>query len=180
MNKPNNKRKKASQEKIEKTFLQLIQTKEIENISISDICKISKLNRSTFYSNYIDIYDLVEKVKDRMADEFASMYVDDVDNFTHDNYSYNYLKMFQHIKENQIFYKTYFKLESSTFVSPVKKFNVDLAQKFYNNKHIDYHIEFFRAGLNAIIKKWLNNNCKETPEEIAEIITSEYENKNFD
>lgn len=176
MNRPNNKRKRASQDKIEKTFLQLIQTKEIENISVSDICKISKLNRSTFYSNYIDIYDLVEKVKDRMANEFASIYTNDLDNTL--NNSDNYLKMFRHIKENQIFYKTYFKLESSTFVTPIKQFDAELAKKFYNNKHIDYHIEFFRAGLNAVIKKWLNNNCKESPEEITEIITSEYKNKN--
>lgn len=48
MNTPNNKRKKESQERIEKTFLQLIQTKDVENISVSEICKISKLNRSTF------------------------------------------------------------------------------------------------------------------------------------
>ena len=32
-------------------------------------------------------------------------------------------------------------------------------------------------GLNAVIKKWLNGGCKETPEEINDIITSEYKNK---
>ena len=57
------------------------------------------------------------------------------------------------------------------------QYRVELAEKYYDNKFIDYHIEFFRAGLNAIIKKWLNNGCKETPEEINEIITSEYKNK---
>lgn len=39
----------------------------------------------------------------------------------------------------------------------------------YDNKHIDYHIEFFRTGLNAVIKKWLSNGCKETPKEINEL-----------
>lgn len=174
MNTPNNRRKKESQEKIEKTFLQLVQTKEIENITVSDICKISNLNRSTFYANYIDIYDLVEKVKDRMASEFANMYTDNLYQPSHNHSFDNYLKMFKHIKENQLFYKTYFKLESSTFISPIKQFDTESAKKYYDNKHIDYHIEFFRAGLNAVIKKWLNDNCKESPEEIAEIIRSEY------
>ena len=50
MNTVNNKRKRESREKIEKTFLQLIQKKNIENISVSDICKITGLNRSTFYA----------------------------------------------------------------------------------------------------------------------------------
>ena len=58
-----------------------------------------------------------------------------------------------------------------------KDFHEELAAKYYDNKHIDYHIEFFKAGFNAIIKKWLNNNCKESPEEIHEILMSEYGNK---
>ena len=77
----------------------------------------------------------------------------------------------------QIFFKTYFKLEEISKSFPTQ-YRVELAEKYYNNKFIDYHIEFFRAGLNAVIKKWLNNECKETPEEINEIITSEYKNKN--
>ena len=36
MNKPNNKRRKESQEKIEKTFIKLLQTKEIEEILKSE------------------------------------------------------------------------------------------------------------------------------------------------
>ena len=169
MNTTNNKRKKESREKIEKTFLQLIQIKQIEQISVADICKICNLNRSTFYANYIDIYDLVEKVKTRMADEFAEFQLAK-------NSKQNpngYLNLFRHIKENQIFFKTYFKLESIS-ISPILQYNVELAEKYYNNKYIDYHIEFFRAGLNAIIKKWLSNGCKETPEEMVEILTSEY------
>lgn len=55
MNTPNNKRKRDSQEKIEKTFLKLIQKKNITEISVSMICEIAKLNRSTFYANYIDV-----------------------------------------------------------------------------------------------------------------------------
>ena len=173
MNTPNNKRKKASQEKIEKTFLQLIQKKNIDEISVSTICEISGLNRSTFYANYIDIYDLVEKVKLSMADEFAEVQLSQ--NSKHD--PNGYLNLFKYIKDNQLFFKTYFKLEAIS-KSPITIYNIDMAEKYYNNQYIDYHIEFFRAGLNAIIKKWLNNNCKETPEEMVKIITSEYKNKN--
>lgn len=173
MNTPNNKRKKESQEKIEKTFLQLIQKKNIEAISVSDICKITGLNRSTFYANYIDIYDLVEKVKLRMAEEFANTQY--LKNSKHD--PNGYLNMFREIKENQIFFKTYFKLEDIS-KTPATIFNKEMADKYYDNKYIDYHIEFFRAGLNAVIKKWLDNSCEESPEEIADIIRSEYESKN--
>ena len=172
MNIANNKRRKDSQEKLEKIFIQLIQRKNIDEISVSTICEKAGLNRSTFYANYLDIYDLSEKVKEKMADDFAAFQMSQ--NSKQD--SNGYLNLFKHIKENQIFFKTYFKLESIS-MSPVNQYNIDLAAKYYNNEYIDYHIEFFRAGLNAIIKKWLNNNCRETPEEMVKIITSEYKNK---
>ena len=57
------------------------------------------------------------------------------------------------------------------------QYNIELAEKYYDNKYIDYHIEFFRAGLNAIIKKWLSNNCQESPEQINQIIVTEYTNR---
>ena len=173
MNTPNNKKRKNSVEKIERTFLQLIQKKNIEEISVSTICEIAGLNRSTFYANYIDIYDLVEKVKQQMADDFAEFQLSNNSKHNPDGY----LTMFKYIKDNQIFFKTYFKLESICPDVPIQ-YHIELAKKYYNNKFIDYHIEFFRAGLNAIIKKWLNSGCKESPEEMTEIITTEYKNKN--
>jgi len=48
------------------------------------------------------------------------------------------------------------------------------AEQDFKSKHVDYHIEFFRNGLNSIIKLWLNGGCRETPEEMDEILKSEY------
>lgn len=172
MNIANNSKRKKSQDKIEKIFLQLIQKKNIDEISVSSICEKANLNRSTFYSNYIDIYDLAEKIKQHMELEFAQFQLSNNAKQDEDGY----LNMFKYIKNNQMFFKTYFKLEDISKSLPTQ-YRVELAKKYYDNKFIDYHIEFFRAGLNAVIKKWLSNGCKETPEEINEIITSEYKNK---
>lgn len=168
-----NKKRKKSQEQIEKIFLQLIQKKNIDEISVSTICKIACLNRSTFYSNYIDIYDLANKVKKKMVDEFSEFQKSNNSKLNSDGF----LTMLKYIKENQVFFQTYFKLEE-ILPESYSAYNLELAKKYYDNKFIDYHIEFFKAGLNAVIKKWLNNNCKEFPEEINEIITSEYQSKN--
>ena len=165
--------KKESQKKIEKVFLNLIQTKEINQITVSKICELAKINRTTFYANYLDIYDLVDKVKESMILEFANIFKEQREH-TKDNY----LKMFEHVKENQIFYKTYFKLNFDKDYKIIY-FDKKLAEKMYNNKFIDYHCEFFKAGITAIIKMWLNNGCKESPKEILEIIESEYKIKEY-
>ena len=77
MNKPNNKRKKESQEKIERAFIELIQTKNVEEVTVTDICNLTHLNRSTFYANYLDIYDLIDKIKIKMIEDFFDIYKDE-------------------------------------------------------------------------------------------------------
>ena len=61
MNVKNNKRRRESQDKIEKAFVELLQTREIKEITVSDIIKLTGLNRSTFYANYIDILDVYKR-----------------------------------------------------------------------------------------------------------------------
>ncbi len=177
MNTPNNKRKRESREKIEKVFVDFLQNKEINEISVTDICKKTNLNRSTFYANYLDIYDLADKIKERLEIEVDNLYKEERENSNNTN---DFLKLFKNIKENQIFYRTYFKLnmDKNTKISQYE-YDIHLAKMIYDDKHIEYHIEFFMAGFNAIIKRWLFNGCIETPEEMNEIIISEYKNKNI-
>lgn len=42
-----------------KNFLQLMEEKSFEEISITDICKSSSINRSTFYDHFKDKYELL-------------------------------------------------------------------------------------------------------------------------
>ena len=101
--------KKKSQIKIEKTFIEILQTKELSKITVSDICKKTKLNRSTFYANYLDIYDLADKVKESLYQEVINIYKDERNEKKH---SFNFLKLFHHIKDNQLFYITFFTIKS--------------------------------------------------------------------
>lgn len=177
MNIQNNKRRKESQRKIEKAFVNLLQEKELSQITVTDICKITGLNRTTFYNNYLDIYDLADKIRLRLIEDVSDLYQDERAKGYNSN---DFSKIFRLIKENQLFFKTYFKLENDPNVLPVEEkvlYDTNLAKRYYNDQYIDYHIEFFRAGFNAIVKKWLEGGCKESPEEINQIIMSEYDNK---
>ena len=176
MNTPNNKRKKESQEKIEKVFVQLIQTKEINEITVTDICNITKLNRSTFYANYLDIYDLADKIKTRLEQEVLNLYEDERLNEYNSN---DFSKIFYLIKNNPLFFKTFFKLgyDSNGLFNQEHQYDTNLSKKLYEDKFIDYHIEFFKAGFNAIVKKWLYNGCQESVEDMCSILMSEYSGK---
>jgi len=168
MNIKNNKRRRESQDKIQKAFVEMLQSREIKDITVSDIIKATGLNRSTFYANYEDIFDLADKTRALLENEFSSLFAD----YDYFHERSGALKMFTHIRENQLFYKTYFKLcyDDSHLISIYDAKRAEIEQI----SNIKYHIEFFRNGLNAIIKLWLAGGCKESPEEMAQVLKQEY------
>ncbi len=170
MNVKNNKRRQQSREKIEKVFIELLQTTDISRITVSDICKRTGLNRSTFYANYTDIYELADSIKESLENQVVGVYSEEWESKTH---THDFLKLFRHIRENQIFYKTFFKLDYDNTYQSVFLSAEHLAAQF-DDDYLPYHIEFFKNGLNAIIKKWLAGGCRETPEQMCRILESEY------
>ena len=170
MNTKNNRRRQASRQRIRDAFLGLLQTKGLHEITVSDLCKQSGLNRSTFYANYKDIYDLADRFRAHVEEGVAALYQTEAAQGFNSN---DYLNLFQHIQDNQLLFRTYFKLGYDS-QKQAYMYDTALAQKHFDGQHIDYHIEFFKSGFNAIVKLWLAGGCQETPEEMNEIIRSEY------
>ena len=170
MNTQNNKRRKASQNKIETAFVELLQEKELQKITVTDICKTAGVNRTTFYANYLDLPDLAEAVRKKLEADVFGLYEEERQQGYNSN---DFLKLFRHIYQNQLFYQTYFRLGLEGQFQ-ITQYDTKLAAEYYGNRHIGYHMEFFRSGLTAVLKKWLNDGCQETPEEINEIILTEY------
>ena len=96
MNTQNNCRRRDSREKLEKAFLELLQNRELDEIHVSDLCKLAGLNRTTFYANYIDIYDLADSIRDRLENDLSALYHDEIAAGVNSN---NYLKLFSHIRD---------------------------------------------------------------------------------
>lgn len=169
MNVKNNKRRKESRDRIERAFIELLQTRDIDKISVSELIKMTQLNRSTFYANYVDIFDLADKTREKLEREFSNLFAD----YDYFNERSGAEKMFTHIKENQMFYKTYFKLcyDDKHLISV---YDAKRAEQEKISGNMKYHIEFFRNGLNAIIKLWLAGGCRESPAEMAQVLKQEY------
>ncbi len=170
MNTKNNKRRRESVAAIERAFISLLQERDFKDVTVSDICKGTGLNRSTFYANFADIFNLADHMRRKLEADFSAQFPAG----PLADRSAASLRMFQHIYENQLFYKTYFKLGFDG-QAPVHLIDLELANAaMADADHLDYHIEFFRNGLNAIIKKWLSDGCLESPEEMNVILIAEY------
>lgn len=170
MNTPNNKRRRESQAKIESALIELLQEKELHQIKVTDVCSLAKVNRTTFYANYEDIYALAEALMRRMEQEVLDMYPEQASARRAGD---NFLPLFRLIKDNPLFYHTYFKL-CADGQPRIIGYDETAAAMYYNGEHIDYHIAFFSNGLNAMIRKWLAGGCRESPEEMVRILKDEY------
>ncbi len=166
---------KRACEKIEASFMEALQSRELHEISVSALCKQAGVNRSTFYANYLDVYDLADQVREHLEREVERLYEAEIAG----RYSSNdFLRLLRHIRDNQPFYRTYFKLGYDN-QNRALHYDENEARKYFGDRNVAYHVEFFISGFNAIVKLWLKNGCQETPEEMDEILRSEYQGRTF-
>lgn len=53
-----------------KGLMQLMETKDIRDISVKELSDLVDINRSTFYLHYSDIYDMLAQIENELFIEF--------------------------------------------------------------------------------------------------------------
>lgn len=177
MNVSNNIRFQTTEEKIENALIRLLKKKKYDSIFVKDICLEAAINRSSFYSHYYDINDLMMKFEKKISQEIVGIFK----NTEFDNGVF--VKFFNFIKENAVFYKAFLKsnhvfsfLEKDMVVSLEKTLLKvgNLHNVKYDLTQFSYHLCFFGNGLKGICQRWLENGCVESPQYMANILIDEY------
>ena len=77
MNKKNNQRSRNTEELIVRTTFAMMTEKKkaVNRVTVSKICEQTGINRSTFYAHYQDVYDVVEKVEQTMAEQLTRSFL---------------------------------------------------------------------------------------------------------
>lgn len=60
---------RKTQHALQEAFIQLIMEKELNQITVKELCARADINKSTFYLHYRDIYDLASSLKSRLLDD---------------------------------------------------------------------------------------------------------------
>ena len=164
-------------------LLSLIEKKDIEYITITEITKKAGVNRSTFYLHYETIYDLLDETIENLNKKFITSFnlqkPLDLRNKKNaflitNNFLVPYLEF---CKENkhvlkliyskpQLFNakKIFQAMYNNIFYPAVSQFVEDEREKVYV-------LEFFTQGIVAIIHKWIALDCNM---EINNLITLIY------
>lgn len=155
-----------------KALFELIQTRKLSDISVSELCELAGINRTTFYNHFDNVGALAKAARESILQEYTHQFDGNQDGFTPENL----LIMFRHLRDNQLMYNTYFLLEPR-YDELLNHYDRDQARQRFpgqNETLVRYHAQFFAAGLNTVVRDWLTSGCKETPEEMVKIITTEY------
>lgn len=172
---------------MDKALLELLEFKDLEYISVKEICAKAGVNRSTFYLHYETIGDLLaeslEYINKQFLDSFSKgpgSFISNIDTVSLDELvlinSGTLRPYLNFVKQNKSIFKAAFKNPScmqtdkkyrdiSEFIlSPIlKRFQVP-------EKEHSYWITFYINGSMAIINQWINGNFKDSVEEIETIL----------
>ena len=61
-----NRRTLYTKKVIKESLIELLKTREIHQVTVTDICKKADINRGTFYTHYKDAFDLFQSMEDEL------------------------------------------------------------------------------------------------------------------
>jgi len=164
---------------LQKAMLDLLQTKNLESISITEICRVAKINRGTFYLHYGQIEDLFgeyfkEIMKD-LSDAYEEPYKH-VPKLNPRELNPATIRIFHHIEQYKNFYKivfsknvqmTYYYLLFDQISDLIKRdFNLNIGEDTNHDMVGAYQAN---AILGMVIK-WYRNDFKQDAAELNQIL----------
>lgn len=168
-----NQRIRLSKAMLKNAFIDLLQEKTIEKITIYELCGRAQINRVTFYKYYGNQYDLLADIEKDCLNELEKF-------FTENDVSKALAlkKILEYILSEKTRYKVLLNVVADKNF-PEKLFGLPIIHKLvdrrfsagYPKKYVEYVHLFLCHGGFAIILKWLNDENPAPPEEIADLIT---------
>ncbi len=172
---------------MDEALIDLLGKKDLQYISVKEICEKAGVNRSTFYLHYETIADLLGETIEHIQAEFqksfsvdAKEFIESIDKapldelvLINDRYLLpylNYVKEHKHIYKavlnNPISMQSEAKLTAlyKHILQPIfSRFEIpEKEQRFWLAYHVD--------GVMAIVFEWLKDDCSESVDEISRII----------
>lgn len=152
---------------IRDALYKLLETKHLSQITVKEICEEADINRATFYRNYVDIYDLYEKLEEELT---SSAFADG-------NIETGRYRLIELIYENQSFYREFF---ASRLESPyIKKMAGEIFDQMkalliqrgtFDERTFQISYQYNYYGMIGVLKEWLSDGCPEKPREFADMI----------
>ncbi|AKP03926.1 TetR/AcrR family transcriptional regulator [Companilactobacillus pabuli] len=162
-------RTKITKEIFRRTLISLLETENLNRISVTELCKRAELSRATFYTYYIDIFDLFEKIENSVYEKLEQFLKE------HDSNASRLEKIVEYVGEHNRLFSVLLNVDgSSNFKRSIMKLTRSFAgsdDKSERSNIHDYIEDYAVDGSISVLLHWLQNGKKESPQTISNLLT---------
>jgi AcrR family transcriptional regulator len=178
-----------TQDSIKKALIAAIQQKGLTHFSVTDITKLARINRSTFYLHYVDKFALIDFYENKVVDDVQKLIDQNItESMTYQDITAENFKTYPAIKLVINYVYTEFSLISA-LLGPngdpyleirlkklIAQVILDDLKRVKGNQELTkylphkYAMEIMVSEFFAIIELWLKQEHPEEPNEIIDII----------
>lgn len=177
MNTRNNQRFRDMDTKLKEALLELLRKMDFEKITVKMVCETAGVNRSTFYAHYSDLYEMMDQMEEHLNRELLESYESDEAPGGPGLPDWPFIPFLRHIRKHAYFYRITLQQRRSF---PLKQGYEGLwnqiikpgcqAAGITSEAEMMYYFVYFQAGFTMVLKRWVDTGCRESEEELAEII----------
>ena len=161
----NNEANRLTREAIRTSLLLLMEQKDFESITISELVKRAGVSRQSFYRNYTSKEDIVVEIEEKILESFAESlndpkYVDDPRMWLYD--------LFNLVKQNRKMAAVLHKAKLFDILFPKAPFIVE--RKIENkSENMHYYVIGSLGAIKSIGEEWFIGGMKESSDVMADI-----------
>lgn len=157
---------------IRNALFELIEEKPVDKISITELCERADINRNTFYKYYFSPRDVLESIENEFLDRVSelelrnqnpSILLKEVCNAMYEKKQFS--KIIFSDNADRGFVEKIKNICKKLVLTEAKPFNLGIPDE---TTEIIYN--YVTEGCLSVIRVWIVNDIKKTPEEIADII----------
>lgn len=161
------KKNNPTREKLMEAFWQLYEKKRIENITIKEITQKAGYNRGTFYEYFLDVYDILEKIEDKIIPNIKDLPPTEAPATSQQDSLKEIISFYQ---KNAGYLTTLLSDKGDpAFLNKLKnhikpRIKSELINKGVSDGfELDYALEYTLQGLLGVLNHWFQNNDEKKP-----------------
>ena len=166
--------RKKQAEKVMRDMIHELETRTFvkdNRITVREICETADINRSTFYMHYKDIYELLDEIEEQVYQEIDAIFSKESPSI------HNMEQLLDYVQTHKTLLECLLQQGSGLAIS---RFSTILHAHYgkYLRRYAgngfsaenEYLYEFLYTGILGVLQKWLQNECKDDRNQVADVM----------
>ena len=164
-----------SRKLIRNAFIELLQEKKLDKITVTNIVEKAELNRGTFYTHYADINMLIQNIEDEVVHSLYSMLSEEENPYLLKDPLPLFLKISQYLEQNQDLIialmssqtTNLFIVQLPDLIAKHLASTEDIGEEVRNSASFKERCYFYAGGAGSLYMAWFRGMVSGSLEDVA-------------